>query len=190
MKVLTIVLGCLLLSMTASAAFINCPGSGGVVNSFLGGAGSDSATCAAFNATVGFHITSIDLRYNLDWSGGNIGPGQTNTVQGVFTITAGNPGYPSSGTQTLTRTGVDFFATGGTNNPVTQTISVFLTSVGAFTVGETVSVLSGGMDQASARVDIQYNQTADNIVPEPTTILSLGGGLLALAAFARRFKKA
>jgi len=172
-----------MLSLTANAAFINCAATGAqTAASFAGGAGSDTATCAAYTATSGSTVTSIDLRYIVDYS---LGTDPSSTQRVVFTLGGGAPAFAA--TSTVDRSGGLFATTGGI---LTQTISVAnLTSVGSFTVGELGSVFAGGpIDQGSARVDIQYNETSN--VPEPATIVFLGGGLLALGVFGRRRAKA
>jgi PEP-CTERM motif len=61
------------------------------------------------------------------------------------------------------------------------------TSIGAFNVGIASSVITGSGAASTGLVQVQYDyRPIPPLVPEPASFAMIGGGLLALAAFARR----
>ncbi len=176
--ILTLVLGCLLLTATASATFITC-GTPNTIATFTNGSGSAVALCPGLaSVPPGMRLDSIDIRYMVDYQFGVLPAGNDLVV--VFTPSIGVVPGPTT-----------IHSVGGTSSGsiATTTISsasgLDLDFFAAFTVSEFASVAAGGAATSSAMVQVQYN-LVEAEVPEPATLALIGAPLIALGFVRRR----
>jgi len=209
-KNLVLLAGLLVASGIASAAqfTIACTPSNNI--SFIGqppgttGSGQltcPSGTAGGFVLPPGGTLGQVTLFYAADYSFGSSSP---NTVSTVFQVS--NPGIwngpnvPSGPPVTCTVTGTFTSDPGlcsvptGANPPFT---GAFNTATGAnaqnlisngFTINVTSTLVAGSVSAATYGAYLRFDYSTS--VPEPASMLTLGGGLLAFGFMLKRKKRA
>ena len=191
MKYLGLAAAALVMTMGASAATITATCGSFAIS---GGGGTGSWVCPTFSSlTNGGTVTSAFVVYESDYS---TGVGASNATQTVFTFTGTGAAFA---TDTVTSTGGSNSSTPtsldglpfNVLNPGPPTVlagfyNVLTIPVGsALTVGYTNSVTAGSVLATTgyAQLDITYTPSA---VPEPGSMILLGGGLVAASLIGRK----
>lgn len=167
-----------------------------------GVSGSAVFTCSAFPIPAGQTLTSVSILVTDDaddpksgtsqvqfvWS--YSGTGLTPMPTGTFTATAASLASfanCSNSTGNLSCDGTSNFnlTSGWLVGP--QTTGNYVLTVGATSTGGDAGVASAG--DVTAGVFITFNYMPTTSVPEPTSLLMIGSGLIGLGVFARRKRK-
>jgi len=210
---LLVVLALTLLSSTASAAYIQCAGVGGVTGSstfagsvtlstFNGGSASQSGStitlgCASFVVPTGYTLNQVDVQLVDDAQN----PGGNANAQVLWTWNTFT-GVTQAGSQVnseITSTGTTFNSCVATSTQINSTCPTIISYSENVTSGNTFNAVTVNVSSAagsnggvgpdgntSANLYIQYDYTPNGSIPEPATMALLGGGLVALAAIVRR----
>ena len=213
-KLLGLFFGALFSMATLNATVVSCTQSGGGNPATFTTGGSQAVlsdsifTCPAFTIPAGDTLTSVSLQISNSFSQATVG--QTNTIDFTYTI-SGFDAVTALTTSSSSNAGsgdmggaTDFGgivsqapggATGCTNggSPLLTDCSEITPVTTSFTVTGSSSwqtagpsLTSGGSD--GFNVTEIYTYSAPSTVPEPASLMMIGGGLVGLAMLVRKRK--